>query len=87
MWSPPAGWRSTTGTLSGSVPRVAVTGMPETYRARHALRDTGLALGLPPQVVDRVAKSFPHIRACDIRSALAELPELRLWTTAGSWWR
>ncbi|MGW6940320.1 DNA polymerase III subunit alpha [Streptomyces xanthophaeus] len=57
--------------------RVAVTGMPETYRARHALRDTGLALGIAPQVIDRVAKSFPHIRACDIRSALAELPELK----------
>ncbi|MET9607069.1 DNA polymerase III subunit alpha [Streptomyces sp. NPDC006512] len=57
--------------------RVAVTGMPETYRARHALRDTGLALGIAPQVVDRIAKSFPHIRACDIRSALAELPELK----------
>ncbi len=27
--------------------RVFVTCMPETYRARHALRDTGLALGLP----------------------------------------
>lgn len=57
--------------------RVAVTGMPETYRARHALRDTGLALGLPPSTVDRIAKSFPHIRAADIRAALAELPELR----------
>ncbi|MEU2763007.1 DNA polymerase III subunit alpha [Streptomyces sp. NPDC007094] len=57
--------------------RVAVTGMPETYRARHALRDTGLALGMPPQQIDKVAKSFPHIRARDIRSALAELPELR----------
>ncbi|GGO58841.1 DNA polymerase III subunit alpha [Streptomyces lasiicapitis] len=57
--------------------RVAVTGMPETYRARHALRDTGLALGLAPQVVDRIAKSFPHIRACDIPHALKELPELR----------
>lgn len=57
--------------------RVAVTGMPETYRARHALRDTGLALSLPPHVVDKVAKSFPHIRACDIRGALKELPELR----------
>ncbi|MEV6250625.1 DNA polymerase III subunit alpha [Streptomyces sp. NPDC051742] len=68
--------------------RVAVTGMPETYRARHALRDTGLALGLPPQVVDRVAKSFPHLRACDIRSALAELPELRrLNADAGSYGR
>ncbi|MGW6316449.1 DNA polymerase III subunit alpha [Streptomyces sp. NPDC055099] len=57
--------------------RVAVTGMPETYRARHALRDTGLALGIAPQTVDEIAKSFPHIRACDIRSALTELPELR----------
>ncbi|MEW5543174.1 hypothetical protein AB1339_36795, partial [Streptomyces cyaneofuscatus] len=54
-----------------------VTGMPETYRARHALRDTGLALGIAPATVDRIAKSFPHIRACDIRSALSELPELR----------
>ncbi|MFE7927539.1 DNA polymerase III subunit alpha [Streptomyces sp. NPDC057456] len=57
--------------------RTAVTGMPETYRARHALRDTGLALGIPPQVIGDVAKSFPHIRARDIRSALTELPELR----------
>ncbi|MGW6570456.1 DNA polymerase III subunit alpha [Streptomyces sp. NPDC054975] len=66
--------------------RVAVTGMPETYRARHALRDTGLALGLPPDVVDKVAKSFPHIRACDIRGALQELPELRrLNAEAGSY--
>jgi error-prone DNA polymerase len=57
--------------------RTAVTGMPETYRARHALRDTGLALGVPPQVVGDIAKSFPHLRARDIRGALAELPELR----------
>ena len=57
--------------------RTAVTGMPETYRARHALRDTGLALGIPPQVIGDVAKSFPHLRARDIRGALAELPELR----------
>ncbi|MFF5188798.1 DNA polymerase III subunit alpha [Streptomyces sp. NPDC000345] len=57
--------------------RTAVTGMPETYRARHALRDTGLALGIPPQVVGEIAKSFPHVRARDIRGALAELPELR----------
>ncbi|MDX6312251.1 MAG: error-prone polymerase, partial [Streptomyces sp.] len=57
--------------------RVAVTAMPETYRARRALRDTGLALGIPPDEVDRIAKSFPHLRACDITNALAELPELR----------
>ncbi|MFF4531581.1 DNA polymerase III subunit alpha [Streptomyces sp. NPDC001407] len=57
--------------------RVAVTGMPETYRARHALRDTALALGIPPQEAGRIAKAFPHVRARDIRGALAELPELR----------
>ncbi|SEG80601.1 DNA polymerase III, alpha subunit [Actinacidiphila yanglinensis] len=57
--------------------RVAVTAMPETYRARHALRDTGLALGIEPAEVDRIAKSFPHLRAGDIGGALAELPELR----------
>ncbi|MGW2689899.1 DNA polymerase III subunit alpha [Streptomyces sp. NPDC001414] len=57
--------------------RTAVTGMPETYRARHALRDVGLALGIPPRVIGDVAKAFPHIRARDIRSALKELPELR----------
>ncbi|MFI0941850.1 DNA polymerase III subunit alpha [Streptomyces sp. NPDC021020] len=57
--------------------RVAVTAMPETYRARRALRDTGLALGIPPHDVDRIAKSFPHLRAADITGALAELPELR----------
>jgi error-prone DNA polymerase len=57
--------------------RVGVTAMPETYRARHALRDTALALGIAPYVADRIAKSFPHIRAGDIRNALVELPELR----------
>ncbi|WP_217554807.1 DNA polymerase III subunit alpha [Streptomyces sp. GbtcB6] len=57
--------------------RVAVTAMPETYRARRALRDTGLALGIPPADIDRIAKSFPHLRASDITGALAELPELR----------
>lgn len=57
--------------------RVAVTAMPETYRARRALRDTGLALGMAPAEIDRIAKSFPHLRASDITGALAELPELR----------
>lgn len=57
--------------------RVATVAMPETYRVRHAVRDVGLALGLDPAEVDRLAKSFPHIRARDARTALAELPELR----------
>ncbi|MEY9967622.1 error-prone DNA polymerase [Streptacidiphilus sp. MAP12-16] len=57
--------------------RIATVAMPETYRARFALRDTGMALGIAPAEVDEIAKSFPHIRAGDIRAALKELPELR----------
>ncbi len=57
--------------------RVATVAMPETYRVRHAVRDVGTALGLPPAEVDRLAKAFPHIRARDARAALQELPELR----------
>jgi error-prone DNA polymerase len=57
--------------------RVATVAMPETYRVRHAVRDVGAALGMDPLETDRLAKSFPHIRARDARAALAELPELR----------
>jgi error-prone DNA polymerase len=57
--------------------RVATVAMPETYRVRHAIRDVGAALSLDPEEIDRLAKSFPHIRACDVRAALEELPELR----------
>ena len=57
--------------------RVACVSMMETYRVRHAIRDVGAALGLPPAEVDAFAKAFPHIRARDARMALAELPELR----------
>ncbi|MFE9119141.1 DNA polymerase III subunit alpha [Streptomyces sp. NPDC007172] len=57
--------------------RVATVAMPETYRVRHAIRDVGAALSMDPAVTDRIAKSFPHIRARDARTALQELPELR----------
>lgn len=57
--------------------RVATVAMPETYRVRHAVRDVGAALSMDPADIDRIAKSFPHIRARDARAALAELPELR----------
>ncbi|KUN92855.1 DNA polymerase III subunit alpha [Streptomyces caeruleatus] len=57
--------------------RVATVSMPETYRVRHAIRDVGAALSMDPADIDRVAKSFPHIRARDARAALDELPELR----------
>lgn len=57
--------------------RVACVSMMEKYRVRHAIRDVGAALGMPPVEVDALAKAFPHIRARDARSALADLPELR----------
>jgi error-prone DNA polymerase len=57
--------------------RVTCVSMMDTYRVRHAIRDVGAALGMPPVEIDAIAKAFPHIRARDARSAIAELPELR----------
>ena len=57
--------------------RCACVSMMDTYRVRHAIRDVGAALGMPPGETDAIAKSFPHIRARDARMALRELPELR----------
>ncbi len=57
--------------------RVSCVSMMDTYRVRHAIRDAGAALGMPPDEIGAIAKAFPHIRARDVRPALAELPELR----------
>ncbi|MDN5765613.1 MAG: DNA polymerase III subunit alpha [Humibacillus sp.] len=57
--------------------RVTCVSMMDTYRVRHAIRDVGAALGLPPSEIDAMAKAFPHIAARNVRHALAELPELR----------
>jgi len=57
--------------------RVATVSMMETYRVRHAIRDVGAALALPPGEIDTLAKAFPHVRARDARAALRDLPELR----------
>jgi len=57
--------------------RCSCVSMMDTYRARHAIRDVGAALGLPPGEIDTVAKAFPHIRASQVRAALRDLPELR----------
>ncbi|MBM6402471.1 DNA polymerase III subunit alpha [Phycicoccus sp. MQZ13P-5] len=57
--------------------RVTCVSMMDTYKVRHAVRDVGAALGMPPVEVDEIAKAFPHIRARDARHAIADLPELR----------
>lgn len=57
--------------------RCVAVSMMDTYRVRHAVRDVGAALGMPPGEVDAIAKAFPHVRARDARLALRDLPELR----------
>lgn len=57
--------------------RCATVAMVDTYRARHAIRDTGAALGLAPMEIDLIAKSLPHVRARNIEATLKSLPELR----------
>ena len=57
--------------------RVACVCMVETFKARMAIREVGKAIGLPDNEVDYVAKSFPHVRAADVRAALEHLPELQ----------
>ncbi|MSY23946.1 MAG: DNA polymerase III subunit alpha, partial [Actinobacteria bacterium] len=61
----------------GNSSRCATVAMVDTYRARHAIRDTGAALGLPPMEIDLIAKSIPHVRARNISQALDNLPELK----------
>ncbi len=71
----PEVYRKILDTFGGE--RVACVAMLDTYRVRHAVRDVGAALSLPPIEIDAIAKSFPHIRARDARAALRDLPELR----------
>lgn len=56
--------------------RCVCVSMMDTYRVRHAVRDVGGALGMPPGETDAIAKAFPHVRARDARLALRDLPEL-----------
>lgn len=62
--------------------RCATVAMVEKYRARHAIRDAGAALGLPAAEISLLAQSMPHIRAANIPAALASLPELKSLNTA-----
>lgn len=67
--------------------RTATVAMFDTYRARHAIRDVGAALSLPPMEVDLVAKSLPHIRARNISKSLNDLPELRNLNLTSPIWK
>ena len=67
--------------------RCATVAMFDTYRARHAIRDVGAALSLPPMEIDLVAKSLPHIRARNIAQSLENLPELRSLNLTSPTWK
>jgi error-prone DNA polymerase len=56
--------------------RVACVGMFETFQARSAVREVGKVLGLPAEELGHIARQLPHLRARDVRGALARLPEL-----------
>ncbi|WP_300344627.1 DNA polymerase III subunit alpha [Nesterenkonia sp.] len=57
--------------------RVTLLSMQNTYRARGAARDAGLALGLEPEQVDRIAESIWRFNASEFRQVLSSRPELR----------
>ena len=67
---------------AGLISRCATVAMVDTYRARHAIRDAGAALGMPAMEIDLLAKSMPHIRAGNIEAALNSLPELKNLNTS-----
>jgi error-prone DNA polymerase len=57
--------------------RVTLMSMQSTYRGRGAVRDAGQALGLDDDQIDLVANNVWRSNARDLRTAMAEKPELR----------
>lgn len=56
--------------------RTTLMSMQNAYRARGAVRDAGLALGMDPAQVDDIAKNVWRIPASDVRQSLELMPEL-----------
>ncbi|MEO6201048.1 MAG: DNA polymerase III subunit alpha, partial [Cryobacterium sp.] len=56
--------------------RVSLMSMTNAYRGRGAVRDAGLALGMPDDQVAAIAKQMWRFNARDFRRALEEKPEL-----------
>lgn len=56
--------------------RVTLMSMQNAYRARGAVRDAGLALGMEEDGLDGIAKQLWRFSASSFREALAEKPEL-----------
>ncbi|MDJ0348576.1 DNA polymerase III subunit alpha [Cryobacterium sp. PH29-G1] len=61
--------------------RVSLMSMTNAYRGRGAVRDAGLALGLPDAQINVIAKQMWRFNARDFRRALEEKPELAALAT------
>lgn len=57
--------------------RVTLMSMQNAYRIRGAVRDAGLALGLPEEEIDQLAEIMWRFPAREFRRALEEKPELQ----------
>ncbi len=57
--------------------RVTLMSMQNSYRARGAVRDAGMALGMDREEIDKIAKQLWRFSAGSFREALEEKPELR----------
>ncbi len=65
--------------------RAALTGMIDTYRTRGAVRDLGLALGLPPDQVGKLAKRVDERDGIPLGEQMGLLPDFQDKVKAPLW--
>jgi error-prone DNA polymerase len=63
----------------------ALTGMISTYKIRGVVRDLGMALGLPADDIDKLAKQVDHMHARDLQKEMRVLPGFRNKIDAPGW--
>lgn len=65
--------------------RAALAGMFSTYKLQGAVRDLGLALGLPKDDINRLAQRAEHGRSTNLEEEMKTLPEFRNKLNAPGW--
>ncbi len=63
----------------------ALTGAFATYKIRGAIRDLGLALSLPDDQIDKLAKQTEHATASQVREEMLAMPDFRDKADAPVW--
>ncbi len=56
-----------------------------TFQGRNAVREVGKVLGLPPPVLDRMAKTLSHYGSSHAIQNLMEIPEFRSYLDSRAW--